>query len=172
MVLSKAIGGGYPVAAFGASREIMESIVDGSLFHGGVYAGNAVVMAAAEAVLEEVINHGVSIFANMRAITDRLVTGLDDVLRRAGVEHVVQHVGPMISMFLLRDGVHDLREYRDVRKHCDFEGYIKLQQAMQRAGVYFHPNQFEPMFLSAAHGPEDIDAVLERFEQVVACTDL
>ncbi|MCE9546165.1 MAG: aminotransferase class III-fold pyridoxal phosphate-dependent enzyme, partial [Planctomycetia bacterium] len=49
-VVSKSVGGGYPVAAFGASREIMEPIVSGKLFHGGVYSGNAVVMAAAEAV--------------------------------------------------------------------------------------------------------------------------
>jgi glutamate-1-semialdehyde aminotransferase len=35
---------------------------------------------------------------------------------------------------------------------------------MQRAGVYFHPNLFEPMFLSMAHTSEDIAAVLERIE--------
>jgi len=170
-VVSKAIGGGYPVAAFGASRTIMEPIVDGTLFHGGVYSGNAVVMAAAEAVLDEVLKRGDSIFAQLRAVSDRLAAGFGEVLARAGVEHVIQHVGPIISMFLMRDGVRELREYRDVRQHCDFERYVKLQHAMQRAGVYFHPNQFEPMFLSATHGLEDIDAVLERFEQVVACTD-
>jgi glutamate-1-semialdehyde 2,1-aminomutase len=150
----------------------MEPIVSGSLFHGGVYSGNALVMAAAEAVLDEVLQRADPIFAHLRAVSDRLTAGLGDVLTRAGVEHVVQHVGPMISMFLMRDGVRELREYRDVRQHCDFNRYIKLQHAMQRAGVYFHPNQFEPMFLSDAHGPEDIDAVLERLEEVVACTDL
>jgi glutamate-1-semialdehyde aminotransferase len=30
--------------------------------------------------------------------------------------------------------------------------------------VYFHPNQFEPMFLSTAHSHEDIATVLERIE--------
>jgi glutamate-1-semialdehyde 2,1-aminomutase len=30
--------------------------------------------------------------------------------------------------------------------------------------VYFHPNQFEPMFLSTAHTPGDIAAVLDRME--------
>ena len=33
---------------------------------------------------------------------------------------------------------------------------------MQNSGVYFHPNQFEPMFLSTAHTSEDIDMVLDR----------
>ncbi|MCE9552122.1 MAG: aspartate aminotransferase family protein [Planctomycetes bacterium] len=171
-VVSKSMGGGYPVAAFGASREIMEPIVNGSLFHGGVYSGNAVVMAAAEAVLDQILARGDDIYAHMRDVSDRLSDGFGEILTRAGISHVMQHVGPMLSLFLMRDGVQELREYRDVREHCAFDRYITLQHAMQRAGVYFHPNQFEPMFLSAAHGPEDIDAVLERFEQVVACTDL
>lgn len=170
-VVSKSIGGGYPVAAFGASSEIMEPITSGRLFHGGVYSGNAIVMAAAEAVLDEVLCRGQSLFDHLNAMGDRLAAGFDEILTHAGVEHVVQHVGPMISLFLMRDGVHPLAEYRDVRQHCNFERFIQLQHAMQRAGVYFHPNQFEPMFLSAAHGPEDIDAALEVFEQVVACTD-
>jgi glutamate-1-semialdehyde 2,1-aminomutase len=35
--------------------------------------------------------------------------------------------------------------------------------------VYYHPNQFEPMFLSAVHTTEDIGIALERLEQAVAC---
>jgi glutamate-1-semialdehyde 2,1-aminomutase len=170
-VVSKSIGGGYPVAAFGTSREIMEPITSGKLFHGGVYSGNAIVMAAAEAVLDQVLARGDEMFAHMTAMGDRLADGFEEILARAGIEHVVQHVGPMISLFLMRDGVQPLREYRDVRAHCDFERYVRLQHAMQRAGVYFHPNQFEPMFLSTAHGPDDIDAALDTLEQVVACTD-
>ena len=51
-VISKAVGGGYPVGAFGASAEIMDVIVRGPMFHGGVFSGNAMVMSAAEAVLD------------------------------------------------------------------------------------------------------------------------
>ena len=57
---------------------------------------------------------------------------------------------------LTKTEVPELANYRDVRRHCDFERYIELQHYMQRAGVYFHPNQFEPMFLSTAHTPADI----------------
>jgi len=168
-VVSKAIGGGYPVAAFGASVEIMEEIVSGRMFHGGVYSGNAVVMAAAEAVLDEILGRGDSMYAHLEQIGDRLAHGCDEILTRAGIPHVVQHVGPMISMFLTDGRPQRIREYRDVRRHCDFETYIRLQHEAQRAGVYFHPNQFEPMFLSAAHTTEDIDLALERIEQAVAC---
>jgi glutamate-1-semialdehyde 2,1-aminomutase len=170
-VISKALGGGYPVAAFGASHEIMDNIVKGTMFHGGVFSGNAVVMAAAEAVLDEVLANGTSLYRHMRNVSDELVRGADEIFDRAGVPHVIQHVGPMISFFLTTGTDQPLRNYRDVRRHCDFEKYIRLQHLMQQSGVYYHPNQFEPMFLSAVHTPEDIAIVLDRFERAVACLE-
>jgi glutamate-1-semialdehyde 2,1-aminomutase len=168
-VISKAVGGGYPVAAFGASREIMELVANGTMFHGGVFSGNAVVMAAANAVLEEVIANGETLYGHMNAVSDQLARGMDEIFERAGVPHVIQHVGPMLSFFLMTDKVETIREYRDVRRHCDFVKYIRLQHVMQKSGVYYHPNQFEPLFLSAAHTSEDIGVALDRLEQAVAC---
>ncbi|HUE16688.1 MAG TPA: aminotransferase class III-fold pyridoxal phosphate-dependent enzyme, partial [Planctomycetaceae bacterium] len=171
-VISKAVGGGYPVAAFGASREIMELVVNGTMFHGGVFSGNAVVMAAANAVLGEVLANRESIYSHMYAVSDELARGAGEIFERAGVPHVIQYVGPMISFFLMSDKVETIREYRDVRRHCDFVKYIRLQHLMQKAGVYYHPNQFEPMFLSAVHSSEDIGLALERLEQAVACLNV
>lgn len=168
-VISKALGGGYPVAAFGASREIMETIISGKMFHGGVFSGNAVVMAAAEAVLDKVLEKRTSMYKYMHLISDGLVEGLRRILTAAGVPHVTQHVGPMISIFLTKGSDEPLRNYRDVRRNCDFDKFIRFQHAMQRSGVYFHPNQFEEMFLSAAHSREDIEQALELFEQAVSC---
>src|SRR4029079_16071545 len=53
-VLSKALGGGFPISAVGSTRDIMQCIADRELFHGGVYSGNTMVMAAADAVLDEI----------------------------------------------------------------------------------------------------------------------
>ncbi len=168
-IVSKALGGGYPIACFGASRDIMQVIADGTLFHGGVYSSNATVMAAADAVLDEMIAHGGQVFDQLSMIGDQLSNGMRDILTRAGVNHVVQNVGAMISTFLTTDRVDALHEYRDVRRHCDFDRYIELQHFLQRDGVYFHPNQFEPMFPSTAHTAKDIEIVLDRFERAVAC---
>jgi glutamate-1-semialdehyde 2,1-aminomutase len=149
----------------------MQLIVDGTMFHGGVYSGNAIVMAAAEAVLDEVLANGTVIYRHLQDVTDQLARGIDTILDGAGITHVIQQVGPMLSFFLT-DGVVDaINAYRDVRRHCDFAKYIRLQHLMQKAGVYYHPNQFEPMFLSAAHTSDDIGLVLERLEQVVLCLE-
>ena len=169
-IISKALGGGYPVAAFGASREIMQAMVEGKIFHGGVYSGNAVVMSAAEAVLDEVIAHGETIYGHLDKMGRELAGGLGDIMSRLGVPHVVHQVGAIVSLFLTTSEVADLENYRDVRRHCDFEKYIRFQHQMQQSGVYFHPNQFETMFLSTAHSPDQIATVLERAEDAARCT--
>jgi glutamate-1-semialdehyde 2,1-aminomutase len=164
-VISKSLGGGYPVAAFGASAEIMEPIVQGSLFHGGVYSGNAVVMAACEAVLDAVLADRAGIYGHLHAVSDLLCDGIDKILADLDVPHHVHHLGPLLSILITRDDVEELTDYRTVRAHCDFDRYIEWQHELQRMGVYFHPNQFEPLFLSTAHTREDIELVLERMEE-------
>lgn len=164
-VVSKALGAGFPIAACGAPREIMDLVTEGKLFHGGVYAGNATVTAAAEAVLDEIAANRAGIYGHLHAVGDRLAAGLTEIMSRLGVPHVVQHVGPMVSLFLTTEEVGHLKEYREVRRYCDFEKYIRFQHEMQRRGVYFHPNQFEPMFLSTAHTAKQIDTALQRIEK-------
>jgi glutamate-1-semialdehyde 2,1-aminomutase len=163
-VISKALGGGYPVAAFGASKDIMQPIVEGKVFHGGVYSGNAVVMAAAEAVLNEVLEHGDTMYKGLHDMTDTLAVGLRQILEGLDVPHVVQNVGPMLSLFLVDEPDVELTSYRDVRGHGEFGRFIAFQHEVQRSGVFFHPNMFEPMYLSTAHTPEDILLVLKRVE--------
>jgi glutamate-1-semialdehyde 2,1-aminomutase len=166
-IVSKALGGGFPVAAFGASRDLMDVIASGSLFHGGVYSGNALVMSAAEAVLGKIIVDQEEIYRHLYQVSDQLADGIRDVLTKANVPHLVQHFGPMLSMFLTSEPVEKFTNYRDVRRHCDFQRFIELQHKMQRRGVYYHPNQFEPIFLSTTHQAEDIGNVLDRLEDSV-----
>jgi glutamate-1-semialdehyde 2,1-aminomutase len=166
-VVSKVLGGGVPIAAFGASRTLFAPIARGELFHGGVYSGNAMVLAAADAVLQEIIARGASLYDTLEQRSGQLADGLETVLSIHQVPHVVQHVGAMVSMLLTRDHVEHLTDYRAVRLHGDFDRYIRLEHAMLDNGVYFHPNMFEPLFPSIAHSEADIDDMLNRFEDSV-----
>ena len=38
---------------------------------------------------------------------------------------------------------------------------------MLERGIYFAPSQFEAVFLSSAHGHEEIEATLTAFEKVL-----
>ena len=166
-VLSKALGGGFPVAAFGASAEIMDPIVRGEVFHGGVYSGNALVLSAANAVLTKVLEEGEKIYDDLNVCSNRLADGMREVFRRLSIPHVVQNVGPMIGLFLTKGETSELNNYREVRQHCDFDRYIRFQHALLDHGVYIHPNQFEPLYLSTAHLRSDVDNVLGRMESAI-----
>jgi glutamate-1-semialdehyde 2,1-aminomutase len=168
-IVSKALGGGFPVAAFGANAEIMGLIARREVFHGGVYSGNAAVMAACEAVLDEILEQGDGIYRQLYALGDQLAQGLHKLMDSYGIHHVVQYVGPMVSLFLTHGESDRLTNYRQVRSACDFDQYIRFQHALQQRGVYFHPNQFESMFLSTAHTSELISQVLERVEDACRC---
>ncbi len=163
-ILSKALGGGYPISALGSTREIMQSIVEGRLFHGGVYSGNTLVMAAADAVLDEMLENREGIYRHLEDVSSELADGVVEIFTRLGIPHHVHQVGPMISMLLTHTDCGPLTNYRDVRRHCDFEKFIALQHQLQQTGVYFHPNQFEPFFLSTAHTHQDVAIALERIE--------
>lgn len=169
-IVSKAMGGGYPVAAFGASKEIMDVIVNGPLFHGGVYSANATVMAACDAILDAVINRTDEVYGQINAVAEQLANGFRDILTRHEVPHIVHQVGGVMSVFLTDGTIDEITNYRDVKAHCRFDKYIEFQHFMQRSGVYFHPNQFEPMFLSSVHTSEDINTVLEHVEKAVVST--
>jgi glutamate-1-semialdehyde 2,1-aminomutase len=169
-VVSKVLGGGVPIAAFGASRALFEPIARGELFHGGVYSGNAMVLAAADAVLQEIIARGAPLYDTLEQRSRQLADGMGTVLSTHQIPHVVQRVGAMVSMMLTRDHVENLNDYRAVRRHGDFDRYIRLEHAMLDNGVYFHPNMFEPLFPSIAHSEADIDDMLNRLEDGVrAC---
>jgi glutamate-1-semialdehyde 2,1-aminomutase len=166
-VLSKALGGGFPVAAFGASADIMDLVVSGKVFHGGVYSGNALVLAAADAVLTRLLGERDNLYAGLCERANQLADGLREIMTRHDVPHVVQNVGPMLSIVLTKGAVESLTNYREVRRHADVERYIKFQHALLDRGVYVHPNQFEPMYLSTTHRKEDIDEALDRFDDTI-----
>jgi glutamate-1-semialdehyde 2,1-aminomutase len=53
--LAKSIGGGFPLAAFGAHKRVMNLIADHKVFHGGTYNTNPISMAAGLAMFREVL---------------------------------------------------------------------------------------------------------------------
>ncbi|MBI2435155.1 MAG: aspartate aminotransferase family protein [Candidatus Hydrogenedentes bacterium] len=166
-LLAKALSGGVPVGAVGGRADIMQQIVDGRVFHGGVYSGNPMSMAAALAVQRAYDADGERTFADLERGAAQLAGGLRHIFVEAGVPALVRHVGAMLSCFFLKqEDTPEPMDYRAVAEAADAERYIRFQHRAQRAGVYFHPNLFEPWYLSTAHTPAVIDEVLERLETV------
>jgi len=153
--LGKVIGGGMPVGAFGGRREIMEKIAPlGPVYQAGTLSGNPVAVAAGLATLKLVAQPGFT--AGIEKATQTLVAGLAEEARRAGVAFSAQSVGSMFGIYF-RERVPT--SFAEVMT-SDKDRFNAFFHAMLARGVYLAPSAFEAGFVSASHGPAEIEATL------------
>ena len=155
---AKAMGNGYPAAAFGGRAEVM-SVLPDKVSHGGTYAGNRVAAAAAAKTLE--IIRDTDALDTIRATGLRIQDGLREVLNPTGLPyHFTGH--PSMFGIMFTDTV--ATEYRDWA-NTDHELYDAIAIAMQPRGAMPEPDSREPWFVCEAHAQGDIvDRVVTAFQ--------
>jgi glutamate-1-semialdehyde 2,1-aminomutase len=148
-ILGKIVGGGLPLAAFGGRAEIMDRLApSGDVYQAGTLSGNPLATAAGLAVLRRLRDP--SIYEQLELRAARLEEGLAPGGR-------VQRVGAMTTLFM-SDG--PVRDFEDAQS-CDTGRYAALFRHLLARGVYVAPSQFEAMFVSLAHGDEEIDRTIQ-----------
>jgi len=159
--LGKSIGGGFSLAAFAASREIMDVIATQKMFHAGTYNTNPVVMAAGLATFREVLTPGA--YAHIDKISRKLVEGYRRIIADAGLNAYVDGAGANGALMLYPKRV---RNYRDWY-HVDEDLWTHYWFAMANRGVMAQPYWWDEQWtLSVAHTEADIDRHLEVFAEV------
>jgi len=153
---AKAMGNGYPAAAFGGSREVM-SVLPDRVSHGGTYAGNRVAAAAAVATLTIIRDE--PILGSIRERGLSIQRGLSQILSARGLAHTFTGVPAMFGVMFTDVEVH---EYRDWVK-TDHDLYDAIAVGMHARGAMPEPDSREPWFLCAAHDDADESRVLEAF---------
>ena len=147
-ILGKIVGGGLPLAAFGGRAEIMDRLAPGGdVYQAGTLSGNPLATAAGLAVLRRLDG---DVYAQLEARAARLEAGLAGFGR-------VQRVGAMATLFMSEEPV---RNFADAQA-SDTEQYGALFRHLLARGIYIAPSQFECMFVSLAHGDEEIDRTIE-----------
>jgi glutamate-1-semialdehyde 2,1-aminomutase len=155
-VFGKVIGGGMPLAAFGAKRAVMEKLAPlGPVYQAGTLSGNPVATACGLATLKEIQKPG--FFDALSASTRTLVEGLDSAARSAGVPFASDSEGGMFGFFF---GATLPQNYPAVMA-TDKERFNRFFHAMLERGVYLAPALYEAGFVSAAHTAADIAATVE-----------
>jgi glutamate-1-semialdehyde 2,1-aminomutase len=154
--LGKIIGGGLPVGAYGASREIMRHIAPaGPIYQAGTLSGNPLAMAAGLCTLKRLREK--SVYEKLDQSGERLCKGLAEAARAAGFETVTNRVGSMWTGFFNGEPVTDWTS----ASKSDRNLYGKFFHAMLAEGVYLAPSQFEAGFISIAHTDELLDRTIE-----------
>jgi glutamate-1-semialdehyde 2,1-aminomutase len=160
---AKAMGNGFPVAAVAGREAIMAVVEPGRVAHGGTYCGNVVAATAAAATLEILETQPVleTIFANGQA----LMAGIDGILARAGVPHVVSGVPSMFSVLLGKD-----EAPVDYRSYAEFDADLfgLLGGALIEGGVLVDDDPREPWFMSYSHDAAVIGETLNIVEDAVS----
>jgi glutamate-1-semialdehyde 2,1-aminomutase len=155
---AKAIGNGYPAAAFGGRREIMELLPD-HVSHGGTYAGNRVAAAAAVKTLE--IIRDTDALETVHRTGRRIKDGLTEVLNEAGLPYHFTGADPMFGIMFMDRIATEYRDWADT----DHELYDAIAVGMMRHGAMPEPDSREPWFMCEAHAADDsVDVVVSAFE--------
>ncbi|HZS87927.1 MAG TPA: aspartate aminotransferase family protein [Chloroflexota bacterium] len=164
---AKVIGGGFPVACFGGTKEVMQIEADNEVMHGGTYTANPLVLAAAHAVLRRIERDKDTMYPRLTALANRLRAGLVGVIREAGYNCLDQGVGPFFQVFFGDTPKDRLYNYRDTVAYVRNDIYGAWHEEMQKRGIYFHPGQFERWFISTEHTEKEIDITIAAAEESI-----
>lgn len=157
----KVIGGGLPVGAYGASREVMEHIAPcGPVYQAGTLSGNPLATAAGATVLGRL---DADAHARLNSTAERLADGLRSVMSEAGVPCTVPRVGPLVGCFF---GDTDPVDFDSARLIADNGLYPRFFRGMLERGVALAPGAYEVMFPSLAHDETVLGHVLEAAAEV------
>ena len=157
--LGKIIGGGLPVGAYGGKKEIMDQIApDGPVYQAGTLSGNPLAMAAGAATLKALSAPGFYDRLNEKAAD--FAKSLTEIAAKYMPATTLNRVGSMMTNFFTADPVTDFNS----AMQADATKYASFYREMLGQGIYLAPSQFEAMFVSAAHSPEDLATALEKTE--------
>jgi glutamate-1-semialdehyde 2,1-aminomutase len=159
--LAKGLGGGFPVAAIGGSREVMNIIAEGRYSHSGTYNANVVACAAVSATMDLLAEPG--LYERQRAVGHRLADGLTALGHKANIPVIVEGLGTVFQMWFSE---HPIKNWRDAERYANEDLFTRWYQEMFVRGVLFHPSQYENLFVSLVHTDDDVDETLTAAEEV------
>jgi glutamate-1-semialdehyde 2,1-aminomutase len=144
-VLGKIIGGGLPVGAYGGLSQIMSMVApDGPVYQAGTLSGNPLAMAAGLATLAELTP---SVYQRLEEAGASLEAGLARTAAGVRVQIRIARVGSLLTVFFDDDP--------------GGTRFARFFHAMLAAGIHLPPSPHEAWFISAAHGPDELDQTID-----------
>lgn len=148
----KIIGGGMPVGAYGASKELMACISpDGAVYQAGTLSGNPVAMAAGIAALTILSQQ--DFYTKLNDKTAAFVSDIRSYIAEKGYQVQLFYVA---SIFWFA-----FTEQQEIKKASEIdpssmEAYKLMHRELLNRGVYFGPSGYEVGFVSEAHTEADL----------------
>jgi len=161
----KVLGGGYPLAAVAASRDLMQLCnprkrdAADYAYMSGTLNGNAIAATAGLATLTELEKPGA--YDRLRAVGERMRTNLRKAAANAGVPVQVLGIGPMANIYFTPTPITD---YRGWLTHDAARSRIVGRELLKRG---FLTHLVTKIYLSLAHSDADIDRTTQAVEEIL-----
>ena len=160
LTFGKIIGGGMPVGAYGASKEIMSRISpEGDVYQAGTLSGNPVAMAAGFAQLSEFLKPG--FYEQLEEKTSYFVNRLNEFAHRNDFDFKVFSIGSIF--WFAFTGSASIRTSDEINP-AGMNKFRVLHKELLERGVYMGPSGYEVGFVSSAHSKEILVQAAEAIE--------
>jgi glutamate-1-semialdehyde 2,1-aminomutase len=144
--LGKIIGGGFPVAAFGGKKKIMDCLAPiGSVYQAGTLSGNPVAMATGYQAVSMCMEDG--FYPELERKTNIITLPVKALIEEKSLNMCIQQVGSLFTLFF---GQREVKNMEDGKK-LDLDMFAKFFRYMLANGIYIPPYQYEAWFVSAVH---------------------
>jgi glutamate-1-semialdehyde 2,1-aminomutase len=161
--LGKVIGGGFPLAAYGGRREIMEEISPvGPVYQAGTLSGNPMAVTAGLTTLELLEKDG--IYEALGEKGELFRQGLSGLARKFQIPLQITGVGSLTGLFFSEGKIDNAQDLNGINK----ERYRRFFKLSLDEKLLFPPSPFETTFISMAHDQEILEETLNRLESLFA----
>jgi glutamate-1-semialdehyde 2,1-aminomutase len=157
--LAKAMAGGIPCGAIGGTEELMGLIADGEYEQVGTFNGNPLTMAAARAVLTEILDD--EAYEHLGRLAKQAVAGVERVIDEHSLPAHVVSVGAKGCITFSETPVRNYRDFLEIDERWSHAHWL----CQHNGGVFLPPwGKAEQWLISVQHTEEDIDRFLDNFE--------
>ena len=166
--MGKAIANGFPIAAIGGKRELMQRFntrVEGDVFFSGTFNGHASCLAAALATVE--VLESEPVHEHIFRLGEKMRDGLKEIVRRLGYPCTVAGFGSVYTMYFMEERP---IENFDALLANDGALYVRYRQELMKRGVFEIPMNLKRNHLGYSHTDADVDFSLEAAEEALRAT--
>lgn len=166
VVYGKALANGYPIAALGGKKELMDWFVHPDplkrVLLAGTYNAHPVPTAAAIATIERLLMNGGEVYRQVECMGEKMQRGIEAVLRKLDLTAVVARQGSAFCVYFMD---HCPKDWHDLASNHDFQLDESMRRELIEQGIYFFPLATKQCSISFAHTAEDIDTTLQRLQK-------
>jgi glutamate-1-semialdehyde 2,1-aminomutase len=161
--VGKIIGGGFPIAAVGGRKQIMDLLAPvGPVYQAGTLSGNPVSVAAGLKTLE-CLEVSPGFYEGIQKKTKHLVSLMRSAAEAQGIPLTINNTGSVFTVCFTDKSV---SSFADTRL-ADKKSYARFFSLLFQEGILFPPSAFEACFVSVAHTDLVIEKTADAFKKAL-----